>query len=109
MNDPSSMAATGRRPGDPGDGGLPAGFGVGTATFVVVSSMVGGGVLTTSGLTVAEVGSNALMLALWALGGVVALCGALTLAELSAALPRSGGEYVILEAAFGPRAAFLAG
>lgn len=77
--------------------------------FVVVSSMVGGGVLTTSGFTVGETQSNALMLALWAFGGLVALCGALTLGELSAALPRAGGEYAILAEAYGPRAAFLSG
>ena len=46
--------------------------------------MVGTGVLTTSGYTVYFVGSNQLMLVLWLVGGVVALCGALTVAELSA-------------------------
>jgi basic amino acid/polyamine antiporter, APA family len=86
-----------------------AGFGLATATFVIVSSMIGVGVLTTSGHTVAKLGSNQLMLGLWVIGGVVALCGALTLAELSAALPRSGGEYVIFLEAYGPLPAFLAG
>jgi len=42
-------------------------------------------------------------------GGVAALCAALTLAELSAALPKAGGEYVILYEAFGPLAGFLSG
>ena len=55
-----------------------AGFGLATATFVVVSSMVGTGVLTTSGFTVYFVGSNQLMLILWVVGGLVAICGALT-------------------------------
>src|SRR3954451_6056863 len=85
------------------------GFGLATATFVVVSSMVGTGVLTTSGFTVYYVGSNQLMLGLWVVGGVIAVCGALTLAELSAALPRSGGDYVYLYEAYGPLAAFLSG
>ena len=85
------------------------GFGLATATFVVVSSMIGVGVLTTSGQTVLRVGSNQLMLILWAVGGLIAICGALTLAELSAALPRSGGEYVIFREAYGPLPAFLAG
>ncbi len=84
-------------------------FGLATATFVVVSSMIGTGVLTTSGFTVYFVGSNQLMLALWVIGGVLALCGALTLCELSAALPRSGGDYVFLYEAYGPLAAFLSG
>jgi APA family basic amino acid/polyamine antiporter len=84
-------------------------FGLATATFVVISSMIGTGVLTTSGFTVYFVGSNQLMLALWVVGGVLALCGALTLCELSAALPRSGGDYVFLREAYGPLAAFLSG
>ena len=96
-------------PGDPRADAMPAGFGTATTTFVVVASMVGVGVLTTSGYTVAAVGSNQVMLLLWVVGGVAALCGALTLAELSAALPRAGGEYVILYEAYGPLAAFLSG
>jgi basic amino acid/polyamine antiporter, APA family len=87
----------------------PKKFGLATAVFVVVSSMIGTGVLTTSGFTVYYVGSNQLMLALWVLGGVIAICGALTLCELSAALPRSGGDYVYLYEAYGPLAAFLSG
>jgi APA family basic amino acid/polyamine antiporter len=71
--------------------------------------MVGVGVLTTSGFTVASVGSNQLMLLLWLFGGVVALCGALTVAELATALPRSGGDYVYLSEAYGPLVAFLSG
>ena len=71
--------------------------------------MVGTGVLTTSGFTVYFLGSNQLMLVLWVVGGVLALCGALTLCELSAALPRSGGDYVFLSEAYGPLAAFLSG
>jgi APA family basic amino acid/polyamine antiporter len=88
---------------------MPADFGLATATFVVVASMVGVGVLTTSGFTVFFVGSNRLMLVLWALGGLFALCGALSQAELSALLPRSGGDYVFLHEAYGPLAAFLSG
>jgi basic amino acid/polyamine antiporter, APA family len=88
---------------------MPADFGLGTATFVVVASMVGVGVLTTSGFTVFFVGSNQLMLMLWVLGAVFALCGALVQAELSALLPQSGGDYVFLREAYGPLAAFLSG
>ncbi|MDB5347741.1 MAG: amino acid transporter [Schlesneria sp.] len=84
-------------------------FGLMTATFVVVSSTIGTGVLTTSGFTVYLVGSNQLMLVLWVIGGVLAMCGALTLCELSASLPRSGGEYVFLSEAYGPLAGFLSG
>jgi len=83
--------------------GLPMGI------FVVVSSMIGVGVLTTSGFTVASVGSNPLMLFLWVVGGIIALCGALCVAELAAALPSSGGDYIYLYEAYGPLAAFLTG
>ena len=88
---------------------LPRGFGFGPALAVVVSSMVGGGILTTSGLAAVHAGSHGAMLALWVVGGLVALCGALTLAEMATALPRSGGEYVILSESMGPLAAFLGG
>lgn len=88
---------------------MPAEFGLWMAVFVVVASMVGVGVLTTSGYTMYLVGSNAWMLALWLLGGVIAICGALTLAELSAALPRTGGDYVYLYESYGPLAAFMSG
>src|SRR3982750_762761 len=88
---------------------MPADFGVATATFVIVASMVGVGVLTTSGYTVYFVGSNQLMLGLWVLGGLTAACGALTLCELTAALPRTGGDYVYLHEAYGPLVAFLSG
>jgi APA family basic amino acid/polyamine antiporter len=88
---------------------MPAEFGHAMAIFVVLASMVGVGVLTTSGYTVALVGSNQLMLGLWVVGGIIAACGALTLAELSAALPHTGGDYVYLYEAYGPLTAFLSG
>ncbi len=85
------------------------GFGLPMGIFVVVSSMIGVGVLTTSGFTVASVGSNQLMLFLWVVGGIITLCGALCVAELAAALPSSGGDYIYLYEAYGPLAAFLTG
>ena len=88
---------------------MPAEFGLPMAVCVVVASMVGTGVLMTSGYTVASVGSNQYMLILWVVGGVTAVCGALTVAELSASMPRTGGDYVFLYEAYGPLAAFLTG
>jgi basic amino acid/polyamine antiporter, APA family len=88
---------------------MPADFGLPTATFIVIAGMVGTGILTTSGFTVLDVGSNRWMLWLWVLGGITALSGALTLAELAAALPRTGGDYIYLYEAFGPLSAFLSG
>src|SRR5262249_51788021 len=88
---------------------MPCDFGFATAVFIVIAGMVGAGILTTSGFSVLNVGSNQLILWLWVLGGITAICGALTVAELSAAIPRSGGEYVYLYDAYGPLPAFLAG
>src|SRR5262249_13876705 len=88
---------------------MPAEFGLAMATFLVVASMVGAGFLRPSGSAVAGCGSNQWMLFLWVVGGITAVCGALTLAELSAALPRTGGDYVYLYEAYGPLPAFLSG
>jgi APA family basic amino acid/polyamine antiporter len=57
----------------------------------------------------ASLGNYPVILGLWALGGLLALCGALCVAELAAALPRAGGEYVYLREAYGPMPAFLSG
>ena len=88
---------------------MPADFGFVTATFIVIAGMVGTGILTTSGFTVLDVGSNQWTLLLWVMGGLTAICGALTVAELSAALPKTGGDYVYLYDAYGPLPAFLSG
>lgn len=71
--------------------------------------MIGTGVFTTLGLQAAEVPDGAALLLLWLLGGVVALCGALSYAELAAALPRSGGEYHFLSRIYHPSVGRLAG
>jgi APA family basic amino acid/polyamine antiporter len=109
VGDVEGLAGTTRTEPAEGPGPRTGGFGLATATFVVVSSMIGTGVLTTSGFTTFFVGSNQWMLVLWVVGGVIALCGALTLCELAAALPRTGGDYVFLYEAYGPLAAFLSG
>ena len=88
---------------------LPRGFGLATNTCVVVASMVGVGILTTSGYILMDTGSATLMLALWLIGGLLALCGALTVAELAAAMPEAGGEYVYMRESFGRAGAFLYG
>ena len=80
-----------------------------TATLLVVASMVGTGIFTTTGLLVADLGSPAAVLAAWVTGGALALCGALSYGELAAALPRNGGEYQILSRVYHPAAGFAAG
>lgn len=80
-----------------------------TAACVLVSNAVGSGIFTTTGFLARDLGDPAWILALWALGGALALAGALSYAELGAAMPRVGGEYVYLREAFGPSVAFLSG
>lgn len=89
--------------------GLHRRLGVGTATSVVVANMVGTGIFTTTGLMLARVESGWWVLVCWLVGGGIALCGALSYAELSVMMPRAGGEYAYLHEIYGPRAAFLTG
>lgn len=80
-----------------------------TVTAVVIANMIGTGVFTSLGFQLAEIRSGFALLALWAVGGVIALCGAMTYAELGAALPRSGGEYNFLTRIYHPMAGFISG
>jgi APA family basic amino acid/polyamine antiporter len=80
-----------------------------TAAAIVVADMIGIGVFTSLGFQVADIPSGFTVLLLWLVGGVAALCGALSYAELSAALPRSGGEYNFLSRIYGPAVGFIAG
>ncbi len=80
-----------------------------TATAIAVADMVGTGVFTSLGFQVRDIPSGFSLLMLWVVGGVVALCGALSYAELAAAFPRSGGEYNFLSRAFRPALGFMAG
>jgi APA family basic amino acid/polyamine antiporter len=88
---------------------LQRGFGLSTATYVVIASMVGTGILVSPGYMMASLQNYPVIFGLWALGGLLAICGALCVAELAAALPRAGGEYVYLREAYGPMPAFLSG
>jgi APA family basic amino acid/polyamine antiporter len=85
------------------------GFGLSTSTYVVIASMVGTGILVSPGYMMASLQNYPVIFGLWILGGLLAVCGALCVAELAAALPRAGGEYVYLHEAYGPMPAFLSG
>jgi len=80
-----------------------------TAAAVIVANMVGTGVFTALGFQIANIQSVFALLMLWVIGGVAALCGAATYAELGAALPRSGGEYNFLGRIYHPVAGFISG
>lgn len=71
--------------------------------------MVGTGVFTSLGFQLLEIRSGFVLLMLWLVGGLVAFCGAMTYAELGAALPRSGGEYNFLGRIYHPAVGFVSG
>ena len=71
--------------------------------------MVGTGIFTSLGFQVGDLPTGFSIMALWFVGGVCALCGALAYAELGAAMPRSGGEYHFLGKIYHPAVGFLAG
>ncbi len=88
---------------------LPRRFGFWTATLVTVASMVGVGILTTSGYIIRSTESPSTLLLLWVMGGVVSLAGALTFAELATLLPHAGGDYVFVRRAYGDGVGFMYG
>ena len=71
--------------------------------------MIGTGVFTSLGYQLVDIQSIFPLLMLWVVGGIVALCGALTYSELGSALPRSGGEYHLLNRILNPSVGFAAG
>jgi len=71
--------------------------------------MIGTGVFTSLGFQLIEIQSATVIMMLWLVGGLSALCGALSYAELGAALPRSGGEYHFLTEIYHPCAGFISG
>ncbi|MBJ89805.1 MAG: amino acid permease [Woeseia sp.] len=80
-----------------------------TVTAVVIANMVGTGVFTSLGFQLLDIQSGFVILLLWAIGGLIAVCGAMTYAELGAAMPRSGGEYNFLSRLYHPAAGFVSG
>jgi len=80
-----------------------------TACGIVIANIIGTGVFTSLGFQVADIQSGFALLMLWIVGGIAALCGALCYSELSAALPRSGGEYHFLSEIYHPAVGFMAG
>jgi basic amino acid/polyamine antiporter, APA family len=79
------------------------------AAAVVVSNVIGSGILILPAVVAIIAPHPMAMLGIWALGGLLAFAGAMAYAELAALRPRAGGEYVYLREAFGPLAGFLTG
>ena len=80
-----------------------------TGASIVIASMVGTGVFTSLGFQLLGMQSGFALLMLWVVGGLIALCGAVSYGELAAAMPRSGGEYHYLSQIYHPALGFLSG
>jgi basic amino acid/polyamine antiporter, APA family len=76
---------------------------------LVVSTVIGAGIFTVPSIVASLTGSGSGFIAVWVIGGVLAIAGALSYAELASRFPDAGGEYVYLREAFGPVAGFLSG
>jgi APA family basic amino acid/polyamine antiporter len=80
-----------------------------TASSIVIANIIGTGIFTSLGFQLVDIQSGFPLLMLWIIGGIAAFCGALCYGELSAALPRSGGEYHFLSKIYHPALGFMAG
>ena len=88
---------------------LPRTVGLFSAIAVIVGTTIGSGIFRTPAVVATRLGQPGPVLLAWVLGGMLALFGALTLAELAAMYPRSGGVFAYIEEGFGPLPAFLFG
>jgi amino acid transporter len=84
-------------------------FGLVSATCLVIANMVGAGVFTTTGFSLADIQNREIVLLAWCIGGLIAICGAVSYGKLSETLNESGGEYLFLTRMFHPAVGFVAG
>ena len=91
------------------NGDLERRLGLFDSTMIVMGVVIGGAVFYTTGIMAQNLPSAPLILLVWTLGGLLSLFGALIYAELGAAMPKAGGQYVYLSKAFGPLSGFLFG
>ncbi len=89
--------------------GLLRQIGLLSATALVFSNMIGTGIFTTTGYLAGDLGDPWLVMAIWGVGAMIALAGALCYSELGVNFPSSGGEYVYLTEAYGPTWGFMDG
>jgi len=93
---------------EPGEG-LRRELGLWGASSIVVGTIIGSGIFLVPTAMIKQVGTPAMVFAVWIAGGLLALAGALAYAELSTAMPEAGGEYVYLREAYGPFWGFVYG
>lgn len=105
----SSAVAPPPTPPASADAQLVKGIGLTGATLLVIGSVIGSGIFLTTGGMIAELPSTTLVLVAWVAGGLLAMAGGLTYAEMGSMYPRSGGLYVFLTEAYGPVWGFMFG
>jgi amino acid transporter len=88
---------------------LPRRLGFWETTLIVIGVTIGSGIFRVPASVADTVGSPAGVVTVWVVGGIIALCGALSLAELAAAFPEPGGVFVYLREVYGRAVAFLFG
>ena len=84
-------------------------LGLWSAVAIVVGTVIGSGIFIVPNSMIRNVGTPGMVFLVWVVGGIMSLSGALSYAELSAAMPGAGGEYVYLREAYGPLWSFLYG
>jgi APA family basic amino acid/polyamine antiporter len=89
--------------------GLPRRLTLADSVAIVIGIVIGGGIFLVPNLVARSLGSGPMILAVWGFAGVVSFFGALACAELGAAFPATGGQYIFLREAYGPMAGFLCG
>jgi APA family basic amino acid/polyamine antiporter len=89
--------------------GLSRQLGLFDSTMVLVGIVIGSGIFLTTGIMAKHIPSPGMILIAWIVGGLLTLAGALTYAELGAAMPKAGGQYVYIREAYGPLPGFLFG
>jgi amino acid transporter len=92
-----------------GDAHLVRRLGLWSSIGIVIGVTIGSGIFRTPAGIATRVPDPTLMLAVWLLGGLISLCGALSVAELAASMPHTGGWYVYLREGWGRLVAFLFG
>lgn len=84
-------------------------LGLGSALSIVVGTLIGSGIFFKQGSVLDSAGSSTMALLAWILGGVITLAGGLTVAEIGAQMPYTGGLYVYIENIYGRLMGFMAG
>ncbi|HEX5176719.1 MAG TPA: amino acid permease, partial [Chthoniobacteraceae bacterium] len=84
-------------------------LGIFSAVMLVAGGVIGSGIFRKPGVMAAQIGSPLVLLGVWLVAGMISILGTLSNAELAAMMPRTGGQYVFLQRAYGSFVAYLYG